>query len=129
MLALDGALVQLLSRVSGVKSLRVNDAPSSEVKHCALVNAFSANTVTAPLGWMNSRPLAELHRSTGMETLVDGRKPARSVNAGPVVPLAIAPLRWRPPLCSSTPAVVAPNAELVQPFCRVSAVNEPVSWV
>ena len=40
------------------------DAPSREVKHCALENVW-AWTVTWPLVWMSSRPLVALHRSTG----------------------------------------------------------------
>src|SRR5215813_8969603 len=64
----NGALVQPFCSARPVKPAAVsaNDAPSSEVKHCALENVlFSAWTNAAPLGEMLSRPLVALHRSTG----------------------------------------------------------------
>src|SRR4051812_33452806 len=91
---LNGALVHPFCRVSGVKSERVNEAPSREVKHWALENVPpSAWTPTEPLGWMTLRPFVLPQRLTGTYTLVPGRRPLGSVNATAVVPLEIAPLK------------------------------------
>src|SRR5215813_11222312 len=128
MLVPNAWLVQPFSSVTGVKSLIGYDTPSSEVKHWALLNEFSAMTVTAPLGWMNSRPLVPPHRSTGTNTLVDGRNAAGRVNARPVEPVEMAPFRCAMPLISSTPGAPLPKPAVAQPFCRVSALNVLGSW-
>src|SRR5260370_42439694 len=97
---------------------RANDAPSSEVKHWASENAFSARTITTPPGKMNRRPLVALQRSTGTSTtVVAGRKPAGSVNAWAFVPLvAIAPLKCTIPEMLVTAALLVACGAVVQPF-------------
>src|SRR5215472_9736688 len=101
----------------------MNDTPSSEVKHWALVKSW-ASTLTTPLCWMNRRPLVALHRSTGTNTLVAGRNAFGSVNGTELVPaVAIAPLRWMIPETLVTAALDVPKGALVQPFLRVSAVG------
>src|SRR6516165_9879521 len=94
----------------------MNETPSSEVKHWALVKSW-ASTLTKPLCWMNRRPLVAPHRSTGTKTLVPGRKFAGSVNGTELVPeVAMAPLRWTTPEMPRTAALDVPNGELLHPF-------------
>src|SRR5262249_48055105 len=101
----------------------LNDALSSDVKHCASENAPLAWTFVAPLGWMIRRPLAALQRSTGTYTGVGGRRPIGKVNAVVLVPLAIAPLSCTTPPISAAPAVAVPNGACDQPFTRLSVVK------
>ena len=75
----DGESNQPFCSVSGVNERAdfANEAPSSEVKHAALLNAPpSAWTVTTPVGSTCSRPLVALHRSTGTNTAWAGRNPS-----------------------------------------------------
>src|SRR5215472_4233397 len=127
-----GALVQPFLRVRVVNDVfsLANWAPSSEVKHWALEKfPPSASTVTTPLGWMTSRPLVALHRSTGTNTLVAGRNAFGSVNGTALVPeVAIAPLKWTIPETLVTAALDVPKGALVQPFLRVSRVSA-LAWL
>lgn len=78
-----------------------NDAPSSEVRHCALAKLpASASTVTVPVESMNSRPLV-----------------------GFVLVVAIAPSNCTMPDTSDTAGCRRPPGALVQPFCSVNGVN------
>src|ERR1041384_6638977 len=63
LLVANGALVHGAARASPVNPLAfgANEAPSSEVKHCALANEVSACTLTDPPGEMISRPLVAPH--------------------------------------------------------------------
>src|SRR5215469_2420589 len=87
----NGVPVQPFWRVSGVNRLAflANEAPSSEVEHCASANVVSACTVTTPLGWMSRRPppWAAAHRSTGTETAAAGRNAFGKVKAIGLVPV------------------------------------------
>src|SRR5579859_1155985 len=124
----NGELNQPFCRVSGVNELAdlANEAPSSEVKQAALLNAPpSAWTVTTPVGSICSTPWVALHRSTGTNTALAGRNPAGRVNGTGLVPVvAIAPLKWMIPEMARTAGAEVPNGEPVQPFCTVSAVKE-----
>src|SRR5579859_256500 len=127
----NGEPVQPFCSVSGVNELAdfAKVAPSSEVKHAALLNVPpSAWTVTTPVGSICSRPLVASHRSTGMKTGLAGRNAAGSVNGTGLVPVvAIAPLRWTMPEMVRTAGAEVPNGEPVQPFCSVSGVQPLVS--
>src|SRR5262249_14887420 len=120
-----GALTQPFWSATGENPLAdsANQAPSREVKHCALVNAPSAETVTCPLGWINSLPLVAPHRATGGYTRTVGRNAAGSVKAAPVVPLAIAPARRMMPASLVTAALRVAYGALVQPFCSATGVS------
>src|SRR5215469_6519424 len=115
----NGELVQPFCSVSGVNEVAdfANQAPSSEVKHAALLNAPpSASTVTTPVGSICSRPLVALHRSTGTNTTLAGRNPAGRVNGTGLVPeVAIAPLKWMIPEMARTAGAAVPNGALNQP--------------
>jgi len=76
-----------------------NEAPSSEVKHAALLNAPPAAwTVTTPVGWICSRPKVALHKLTGTNTGLAGRNAAGKVNGTGLVPVVlIAPSNWTIP--------------------------------
>src|SRR5262249_8869071 len=90
-----GASVQPFLRVRVVNDVfdLANWAPSSEVKHWALEKSW-ASTLTTPLGWMTSRPLVALHRSTGTHKLVTEQNAFGKVNGTALVPeVAIAPLK------------------------------------
>src|SRR5215467_9270547 len=85
----------------------------------------SASTVTTPLGAMSRRPLVALHRSTGTNTLLAGRKATGSVNGTALVPpVAMAPLKCMTPPMLRTAALEVAKGALVHPFFSVSAVNE-----
>src|SRR5262249_9306711 len=104
-----GELVQPFCSASAVNALVscANEAPSSDVKHCALENALScASIVAAPDGSITRRPLLAPHRSTGTYAVAAGRNSAGRVNASALVPLAIAPLRWTMPPMFATAALL-----------------------
>src|SRR5258708_36365234 len=92
---LKGTLVQPFCSVKAVYPVGeiAKDAPSREVKHCALEKLVSAWTCAFPAVSMTRRPLVAPHMSTGTYTVVEGRNPAGSVKAKALVPEPIAP--WR----------------------------------
>src|SRR5215469_865386 len=123
----NGELNQPFCNVSGVNEPAdfANEAPSSEVKHAALLNAPpSACTVTTPVGSICNRPLVALQRSTATNTAAAGRNTAGKVNGTGLVPVvAIPPSRCTIPEIVRAAAAEVPNGELAQPFCSVSAVQ------
>src|SRR5579863_4884557 len=126
-----GELNQPFCNVSGVNELAdfANETPSSEVKHAALLNAPPSGwTVTTPVGSICSRPLVALHRSTGTNTTLAGRKAAGRVNGTGLLPVvAMAPLKCTIPETVRTAAAEVPNGELVQPFCNANGVQPLVN--
>src|SRR5437763_738675 len=126
LLVLNGALVQPLISVSGVKPLstRAKDAPSRYAKHWALLNVPpSACMSTVPLAVIWSRPLVALQRSTGTYTSVAGLKPSGSTNGCGLILVAIATLFRSMPARFWTVAVLVLNGALVQPLMSVNGVE------
>jgi hypothetical protein len=100
-----------------------NEAPSSEVKHWALLKAPAASTSTDPSVLICRRPLVPLHISTATYTSPDGLNDVGNVNAWAGVPEAIAPLKWTiPPPSLATAALRVPKGALVQLFSSVNGV-------
>src|SRR5258706_563061 len=125
LLVRNGALVQPFCKVSAVVAVSAYDTPSREVKHCAFANEVSARTVTTPLGAIKSRPLVAPHMSTATYTFATGRRLTGMVNGTVFVPLvAMAPLRYTIPASDDAAAFLVLKGALVQPFFRVSAVDE-----
>src|SRR5205814_2208565 len=91
-----------------------NDAPSSEVKHWALLISVSAWTPTPPPGPEINRPLVALHMSTGKYTPLAGRNFAESVKAASLMGffVFIAPAKWTIPSMFFTAGAAVPGYAL-----------------